>query len=92
MLVCTNKRLDDLLSNIHVDDEMFHRRDINCTHHKDMKNELYSSVIFLYVSTSIHISTTGRGTKKIEPGWNDSCCVSYTMLVTFYLIVCPLVM
>ena len=37
-----------------------------------MISELYTSVIFSCITASDHIPTPTRGTKKIEPGWNDS--------------------
>ena len=63
-------RLDNLLIKIHVDNEMLQCRGINCTHHNDIKNELYNSIIFPCITTSDHIPTTTRGTKKIKLGFN----------------------
>ena len=59
-------RLDDLLSNIKVDDEMLHCGAINCTHHNDMIGELYDSVMSSCITASDHIPITTRGSKKFK--------------------------
>ena len=65
-------RLDELLTDITVDDSLLHCRDMFCLKHKEKISELYSTVITSCINASDHIPTTSKRSGKVKPGWNDN--------------------
>ena len=65
-------RLDELLTDITVDDSLLHCRDMFCLKHKEKISKLYSTVITSCINASDHIPTTSKRSGKVKPGWNDN--------------------
>ena len=64
--------LDDHLTNMYIDDQVLHWKDINCMRHKCDISMCYAQWIDVCSSASDSIPTTPSRSHRSKPGWNDN--------------------
>lgn len=65
--------LDDLLSNIYISEDVVGCQDIFCSEHRLQIQEFHDNILKACLEAGdTNIPHTGKGYKKVIPGWNDN--------------------
>ena len=67
-------KLDEQLSNVHINNSLLHCNNRFCEQHKDELSTVYNYVINACITATAHVPKTSShsNTNKVIPGWNDN--------------------